>query len=1140
MINDSRKPSSAYAPMNRGLDRSHTRNGFALVVTLTLMILLLILALGMLSISTVSLRNTAATQDLDIARSNARLAMVLAVARLQELAGPDTRVTAPADALADSNGPSQLTGVWRSWEGNDHDKSDGSPITPDYDSKSQQFSPGSSGRFLAWLISGEGAEGSPSDAPDLEEGADTVPLVSEGSLGEGSDKEVHITPTAIGERGAYAWWIQGENSKAFLKEPDPIPSGNEEWSRRMASYGLADPTVFGFDDTEQLRKMVSAESFNLASNSSGGEVASKQYFSDITSYSRGLLTNTANGGWRRDLSLMAEKWDRGAGGSSLPTSGLPVFSAEPFQDEIERSLSLANDPTNAAIYPWVNADFTAMSWQALLDFVSLYKVVQTNSTSGEPFFNAVAVSSSDYVTIQPVLARIHLAFGYDATLEKDGTYTPNFLFKPSVTFWNPYNVAVESSSTKLIHLYDESFPFKLYAQVGNQAETEVSLQDLMETSGRSPLVRFTAGIGSSADSTMKPGESRIFGNQEVDVGSFQVIALQPGFLIDGSFIRSLAKGAPGIANGAAGDKFTYRWEPKVDSGNVSANFQYYKARGINSVEGEDLQNSWMKHWMITPEATVSEKLPLPGLVNDSQTLKSASEEDSPFLAVSIGLRTLMNEDSSGALSKIHTKGYINTNPITSNVANSDVPPPLASAEQGPYTWEVFAPNSWEDPFIPQSDDDAAFGADQSGYIGTSFQSGSGLNRWAIAELPTQPLLSLGELQHFDAGYRNQSPPRVANAIGNSHATPNIESNQVIGSAPSSIDHSYASNHVLFDDWFISSITPDVQAFSQNENRSIEQVYADHLSLEIPLRNQRYLPANPLAADDALEAAEDSLAEDMAWHDIAAEIEVEGMFNINSTSVEAWKAVLMNQRDVQVPETSVGAASADDWSTELVGSSGTVVSRTTISGDPQSAADPNVARLATYTTMTEAQVEALAEEIVEQVRERGPFLSLSEFVNRRLSNDDDLALAGAIESALMELAGSSSNNPFKDIQEAFPEQATLPSDASSIYEYSKAAEGYAAYGTPGWPRQADILRPLAPIISARDDTFVIRAYGEARNATTGELTASTWCEAVVQRKAEYVDSEDDPTEYTDIQSDLNEKFGRKFDVVSFRWLSPDEI
>ena len=110
---------------NRAL--SKTRNGFALVVTLSLMILLTVIAVGLLSLSTISLRASGASADVAVARSNARMALMLALGDLQKHAGLDTRVTARADILDEKNPP--VVGVWTSWEGSDHDDS-GRPISP--------------------------------------------------------------------------------------------------------------------------------------------------------------------------------------------------------------------------------------------------------------------------------------------------------------------------------------------------------------------------------------------------------------------------------------------------------------------------------------------------------------------------------------------------------------------------------------------------------------------------------------------------------------------------------------------------------------------------------------------------------------------------------------------------------------------------------------------------------------------------------------------------------------------------------------------------------------------------------------------------------------------------------------------------
>ena len=49
-------------------------------------------------------------------------------------------------------------------------------------------------------------------------------------------------------------------------------------------------------------------------------------------------------------------------------------------------------------------------------------------------------------------------------------------------------------------------------------------------------------------------------------------------------------------------------------------------------------------------------------------------------------------------------------------------------------------------------------------------------------------------------------------------------------------------------------------------------------------------------------------------------------------------------------------------------------------------------------LDDEQLRKLAEECVKQVKLRGPFLNFSEFINRRLS-DDDLGLMGALQSAI---------------------------------------------------------------------------------------------------------------------------------------------
>ena len=117
--------------------------------------------------------------------------------------------------------------------------------------------------------------------------------------------------------------------------------------------------------------------------------------------------------------------------------------------------------------------------------------------------------------------------------------------------------------------------------------------------------------------------------------------------------------------------------------------------------------------------------------------------------------------------------------------------------------------------------------------------------------------------------------------------------------------------------------------------------------------------------------------------------------------------------------------------------------------------------------------------------------------------------------------------------------TNPKLTGINYEFAKAAEGSSAYGTPGWIRQADILRPIAPILTVRDDTFTIRAYGDSLDKN-GKVVAQAWCEAIVKRTREFCDQSDAADSIDPPTNPRNITFGRKFELISFRWLNSDEV
>src|SRR5436190_2121450 len=89
--------------------------GFALIVTLSLMILLTIIAVGLLTLSSITVRSTGQGNAQAVANSNARLALMLAIGDLQKALGPDQLISANASsfstaAIAQPN----VVGAWTS------------------------------------------------------------------------------------------------------------------------------------------------------------------------------------------------------------------------------------------------------------------------------------------------------------------------------------------------------------------------------------------------------------------------------------------------------------------------------------------------------------------------------------------------------------------------------------------------------------------------------------------------------------------------------------------------------------------------------------------------------------------------------------------------------------------------------------------------------------------------------------------------------------------------------------------------------------------------------------------------------------------------------------------------------------------
>ena len=101
-----------------------------------------------------------------------------------------------------------------------------------------------------------------------------------------------------------------------------------------------------------------------------------------------------------------------------------------------------------------------------------------------------------------------------------------------------------------------------------------------------------------------------------------------------------------------------------------------------------------------------------------------------------------------------------------------------------------------------------------------------------------------------------------------------------------------------------------------------------------------------------------------------------------------------------------------------------------------------------------------------------------------------------------------------------------------------------FGAAGCLFQGDLLQSLGPRLATRSDTFTIRAYGEATD--NSGANANCVIELVVQRTPEYLDNNTQPHERiedlksTNVSKAVNSLLGRRFVIISARWLSKSEI
>ncbi len=1168
----------------------NTKNhGFALVVTLSLMVLLTIIAVGLLTLSSITLRSTSNSSAMSMARQNARLAMMLAIGELQKHAGQDQRITAIADIAGYANGTllaagaqplneksinsvnkglsavkqgtRYWTGVWRN-------------SNTSATANTEIFTKTPSPQFVQWLISGNetssavkmtpasnqcsiGNDGTVSDPKTavVLVGRETVGDPSTASLGRYVAAPLVPITAAKGAAsqtvGRYGWWVGDEGVKAKINIPKTNNDNNSYASLSAQRRGWE--TVTGFTDYPtpssgghaSLAKIITLPEAALlvasANTGSGGATALQSVFHAATADSRAVIADTMNGGTKVDLSAML-------------SGALPASNPVP---------SLINFPTkNGNIVPSKGAiTLQNPRWDVLKEFYDRYKTLQGGSLIVK------AAASANEVAIAPLITDFRILMGVKfvpTTSNAGAAHKANACGKIAIAIANPYSVPLKWNSALEFEIRNLTPPGNGPARIWNLGSNSVFI------SSTEPAV-FNQTVFRIQPASLAPGEARAYtltgstlrpvgtGTQKtiVDMGPF-------GSSLPFDFTKCVELDANGAwpYRNSQGDLVPLpdldvreSWQTTYIGVDMRLSGSSSSAPQLRRIEGFELDNGYYvsNTRKYDPAGCQARPKPVPLMCFSFQTSRSGVD----YLADNL-MPPGYDRGQRSSTMRTFTDFNLQATRIRRPITSYNAPPYFMESNNG-FALLLDA--------APGGDTGRAFtkNLDTTMAWGHSF---NGPSKTVLFSVPSQ-FTSLAQFQHADLTGDDSDASighQPGNAFANSYATPFVKRSLTVQPRKDFVlkgatdltgtnitdrkyyDISHLLNTAIWDSYFLSTIKSSASGTTAENPSLIRVDTTASANLTDPVK-------------------------------CASSLMIDGAFNVNCTDKNAWKAFLASSKHFKhKADTGASTDAAFPRSLEQISPS---------SSNPTGTAADSFSG---SRRLTDSELDKLATEIVKQVRIRGPFVSLSHFVNRAigdLGSQPAMTRCGALQAAIDEsgatinFAGNkkgltgvgvsidrlnlsekngapradmdgektvdrppdvdSNGNPLwaaSSQDRNYGSVASIVADRTML-STSKNEQGYRSTGIPGWLTQADVLQVIGPSITNRSDTFRIRAYGESLDSS-GNTLAKAYCEAIVQRIPNYVDPADSASERGAELTDLNKIHGRQFTIVSFRWLSPQEI
>jgi hypothetical protein len=1188
--------------------------GFALIVTLSLMILLTVIAVGLLTLSSITVRSTSQGASQAIANNNARLALMLAIGDLQKTLGPDQRISATASSFSPTAVPQpNIVGAWTSlgWQG-----PAGTPPLPS----------SKAANFRGWLVSTKDvASAIDFTFPTKAQNTDSVWLTNPATTGtiapNDSTMRAERIPLTIGNsRGGIAWMVSDNSTKAALnvKSVNSMVLAENVANRTAPTSPRPDVLSKALAGITEPNRLISMQTAVLAV-----DVANKQEVNarsqSLTISSLGLLTNPVTGGLKTDLTPLME------GTTPLKTAlgaDNPYFPPTSGNGDGAPSWNFLR--SHYILYKRVSGQATGIPHFKLLpgtDITPLSKPV------GAPEPGIVAKPAKE--VLLPVIAKLQIMFSLvshyshisDRTqwLDNNGVpkgntnhAVPHLVYDPIITLYNPYDVELELSQLR-IRVSDPPVGFQFQKHDKTAGTNPWYRPDFGKNPpefhglGRFQIVKEddptarkfftffltnkTATVEHGAPLVLLPGEVKVFSawvEKNWTWGLEAGTGYSPRSFFDWDINNNMgnidkrtsnAKGVeavPGLdwraglqtdhlsyGKGGRAQDSKYPWEagplgagwlsmkladdvtvnckplrclPTSDT--ASPDFKVDILAGINEPADSDILRTF--EFRLGDVATEMSPTTTPAKVikrrfNNGSILQKPGDTGpagkSPFAIFTMAAKTTKDtrdDSKSWAFNNLVTDGGSHDSRKIGNAVQSY---DLRLEEVSDFT------------SFPGVEYDSN---KQRGYFGAIAKASLGVSVVPMYRVPLTPAASLGDWIAANLVTSSQYP-RVNYALGNSFANPLIPSDQIQKASPMGggvkvLDHSYLMNAALWDNFYFSTAT-NYTTTVFNPKTPKADVLEKFFNGEKPMLNSRLVPYISAKGDPKVLASDYAAKADPAFSkEFAKNAMIQGAFNVNSDSIDAWRAVLSSLRDASVKGYSNQTIAVKD-KTAFV-RNGLPVAGSADDASPVNSVNAlGQIRWAGFRALTDTQIEELATLIVAEIRARGaedkaPSLCLGDFINRRLGSASSLhALKGILQTAIDK---STINTTFHGKDSNTISGSGLAANRVTGLANAPALNGFTADGAAPMLTQGDLLTGLAPIITTRGDTFTIRSYGEARAANGTTVVARAWCEATVQRVPEFVDVTDAPEVLPSAQTPTNVAFGRRFVVTSFRWLNPSEI